>query len=33
MRGTLLKGNDGSGLSSDDMMLWLGQQQIRDVVE
>jgi hypothetical protein len=33
MRGTLLKGNDGSRLSSDDMMLWLGQQQIRDMVE
>jgi hypothetical protein len=33
MCGTLLKGNDDSRLSSDDMMLWLGQQQIRDVVE
>jgi hypothetical protein len=32
-RGTAMKENDGGGWSSDDMMLWLGRRQNRDVIE
>jgi hypothetical protein len=31
--GTVLKGNDDSGWSSDDMVLWLGRRQNGDAVE
>jgi hypothetical protein len=30
---TTVKGNDGDGWSSDDVMLWLGRRQNRNVVE
>jgi hypothetical protein len=32
-RKTIVKGNDGGGLSSDCVVLWLGRRQNRDVVE
>jgi hypothetical protein len=32
-RGTAVKGNDGSGWSSDGVMLWLERRQNKDAVE
>jgi hypothetical protein len=31
--GTTVKGNDGSGWSSDDLVLWLGRRQNGDTIE
>jgi hypothetical protein len=32
-RGTVVKGNDGGGWSSDGVVLWLGRRQNRDAIE
>jgi hypothetical protein len=33
MDGTAVKGNDGGGWSSDDVVLWLGRRQNGDTAE
>jgi hypothetical protein len=33
MGGTTVKGNDGGGWSSDDVVLWLGRRQNGDTAE